>query len=88
MLTASYDKTAKIWDTESGKELYTLKRHAEHIISAAFSPDGRRVLTKEEEDNTAKIWDTVDWTLTREEFPEYQRQRYEKWVKANVPNPE
>ena len=36
----------------------------------------------------AKIWHAADWTLTREEFLEQKRQRYEEWVKANVPNPE
>ena len=31
------------------------------------------------------ILDAVDWTLAKEEFYEQKRQRYEDWVKANVP---
>ena len=36
---------------------------------------------------SSKIWDAVDWTLTKEEFYKQKRQRYEEWVKANVPKP-
>ena len=86
VLTRSSDKTAKIWDVESGKELLTLKGHADRVHSSAFSPDGRRVLTASW--SSARIWNAVDWTLTKEEFLEQKRQRYEKWVKANLPQPE
>ena len=33
--------------------------------------------------NTVKIWDAMDWTLTREEFPQYQLERYQAWLKKN-----
>ncbi len=82
VLTGSYDKTAKIWDAETGQELLTLKGHGNYVSSVAFSPDGKRVLTGSR-DGTAKIWETVDWTLTKEEFPQYQLKRYQAWLKRN-----
>ena len=44
MVTASDDGTARIWDAESGAELATLAA-SEPVNSAAFSPDGDRVVT-------------------------------------------
>ena len=55
-MTASDDQTARIWDAESGKEIAVLKGHTEPVWSAAFSGDGKRVVTASE-DNTARIWD-------------------------------
>jgi WD40 repeat protein len=55
--TGSIDKTAKIWDTESGKELLTLRGHSNTVESVAFSPDGKRIATGSG-DATAKVWDT------------------------------
>jgi WD40 repeat protein/serine/threonine protein kinase len=56
--TGSWDRTAKVWDAASGKELLTLKGHSGGIISVAFSPDGRRIVTGSE-DQTAKVWDAA-----------------------------
>ena len=56
VLTASWDKTAKLWDTQ-GNILVEFKGHAHVIWNAVFSPDGLRVLTASA-DNTAKLWDT------------------------------
>jgi WD40 repeat protein len=55
ILTASYDKTAKLWDL-SGKCLVTLSGHTSWVISAVFSPDGKYMLTGSV-DKTAKLWD-------------------------------
>ena len=56
VVTASADKTARIWDAESGKEIAVLKGHGGIVLSAAFSGDGKRVVTASE-DKTARIWD-------------------------------
>ena len=52
------DKTARLWDIQSAKELLTFNGHTSWIWSAAFSPDGQRVLTACV-DGTAKLWDTA-----------------------------
>jgi WD domain, G-beta repeat len=45
VLTASKDRTAQLWEAESGKLVATFQGHSGWVISAVFSPDGRRVLT-------------------------------------------
>src|SRR5262249_10934281 len=47
---------ARIWNAESGEEMAVLKGHAASVQSAAFSADGKRVLTASDDD-TARIWD-------------------------------
>ena len=41
--TGSHDKTVKIWDLMTGRELLTLSGHAYSVTSVAFSPDGKRL---------------------------------------------
>jgi WD40 repeat protein/serine/threonine protein kinase len=47
---------ARVWDAKTGVELLALRGHTSHIWSAAFSPDGARVVTGSQ-DNTARVWD-------------------------------
>lgn len=54
IVTASADKTAKIWDAD-GNLLSTLRGHQAGINTAEFSPNGNLILTASA-DKTAKIW--------------------------------
>jgi WD40 repeat protein len=56
ILSASQDKTLKIWDAETGKELIVLTGHRLGVNDCAFSPDGTRIVSASD-DMTLKIWD-------------------------------
>jgi WD40 repeat protein len=58
IVTASWDKTARIWDAASAKEIAVLRGHDDTVTSASFSPEGSRIVTASA-DNTARIWDTA-----------------------------
>jgi WD40 repeat protein len=55
ILTASFDNTARVYDASSGKLIAVMAGHASEVRSAAFSPDGKHVLTASN-DGTARIW--------------------------------
>jgi WD40 repeat protein len=58
IVSASMDKTARIWDATTGKQLQVLTGHQAGLWTVVFSPDGTKVLTASE-DKTARIWDAV-----------------------------
>jgi hypothetical protein len=62
VVTASSDKTARIWNAETGAVIAVLEGHASAVNDAAFSPDGTRVATASD-DGTARIWDAEKGTL-------------------------
>jgi predicted NACHT family NTPase len=61
VVTASWDKTARLWDAATGTQIAVLKGHEERVVSAAFSPDGKRVVTASQ-DKTARLWDAATGT--------------------------
>ena len=61
ILTASWDKTAKLWDAASGKLLAAFV-HQGLVRHASFSLDGAQILTAST-DGTAKLWDAVSGKL-------------------------
>eukprot|EP00768_Dysnectes_brevis_P006195 gnl/Dysnectes_brevis/4783_a6593_430.p1 GENE.gnl/Dysnectes_brevis/4783_a6593_430~~gnl/Dysnectes_brevis/4783_a6593_430.p1 ORF type:complete len:428 (-),score=58.84 gnl/Dysnectes_brevis/4783_a6593_430:66-1349(-) len=55
-LTASHDRTAKVWDTQTGEVLKTLEGHDNTIFAVAFDyPYSERILTGSF-DKTARLW--------------------------------
>ena len=55
MLTASNDRTARLWGITSGKQ-YAVLRHRSLVTDARFSSDSSRVVTASY-DQTAQVWD-------------------------------
>ena len=53
---ASLDRTARLWDTATGREITVLRGHEAEIDMPAFSPDGTRIVTASG-DRTARLWD-------------------------------
>lgn len=57
-LTASWDKTLRLWDLESGKSTVTFVDHEKDVLSCSFSADNRQIASGGM-DKTIKIWNTV-----------------------------
>jgi WD40 repeat protein/serine/threonine protein kinase len=56
----SYDGPATVWRATSDWENRTLKAHTGWVMSVALTPDGKRLVTGgDEEDSPLKIWDVV-----------------------------
>jgi WD40 repeat protein len=51
-----------VWDAETGLLRETLSGHAARVNDAAFSPDGRFIITASQDD-TARIWDSESGLL-------------------------
>ena len=58
LASGSLDKTIKLWEVASGREVRTFKGHAHGVASLAFSPDGRW-LASGGEDKMVKIWEVT-----------------------------
>ena len=58
VLSASEDRTARLWDAHTGKEIHRFIGHEGGVRTAAFSGDGTRVVTASR-DGSARVWDTA-----------------------------
>jgi WD40 repeat protein len=58
IVTASEDRTSRVWDAATGRELGVLRGHRGIVRFAAFSRDGTRIVTTSD-DKTARIWDAA-----------------------------
>ena len=65
LLSASYDKTLRLWEAATCSPLREFVGHVDTVTSCAFSPDGRSVLSASE-DNTLRLWETATGMLLRE----------------------
>ncbi len=54
--SGSYDRTVRLWNTETGECLKIIHGHSKEIVSVAFSPDGLS-LASGSKDGTVKLWD-------------------------------
>ncbi len=62
VITASRDRTARIWDAVSGKTIATLDEHGDAVRWAVFSADDSRILTASA-DRNARLWNASSGAL-------------------------
>ena len=62
LVTAGGDSVARVWETESGRELAVLRGHTAPIFSAVFSPDNELLVTASL-DRTARVWEVRTGSL-------------------------
>ena len=57
LATAGWDRTIRLWDPDTGREVRALYGHTGFVRCLAYSPDGRR-LASGSEDRSILLWDT------------------------------
>jgi WD40 repeat protein/predicted Ser/Thr protein kinase len=57
LASSSLDRTVKVWDAATGKEVLVFTGHTKAVYCVAFSPDGKRLVSGSEDD--VKVWDAV-----------------------------
>jgi WD40 repeat protein len=62
IVTASEDRTVKVWNATTGDLLFSLDGHTDAVRFASFSPDDTRIVTVSK-DGTAKIWSAATGRL-------------------------
>ena len=58
MVTASANRTARIWDARTGEPIGKKLQHDDPVLTATFDASGERVVTASA-DKTARIWDAT-----------------------------
>ncbi|KAJ3277205.1 Guanine nucleotide-binding protein subunit beta-2-like 1 [Terramyces sp. JEL0728] len=72
-LSASWDKTLRLWDIATGKTTRRFVGHTNDVMSVAFSPDNRQIVSSSR-DKSIKLWNTLGeckFTLTEEGHTEW-----------------
>ena len=57
LVSASKDKTVKIWDVESGTCKTTLEGHSDSVRCVHFNPTNPSQLVSGSDDKTIRLWD-------------------------------
>ncbi len=56
LVTAGRDRTIRVWDAETHRQLAVLRGHDDYIFSLAISQDGQRIVSSSG-DGTVRIWE-------------------------------
>src|SRR5271155_5562063 len=57
-LSASWDKTLRLWDLNTGKTTRRFVGHTNDVLSVSFSADNRQIVSGSR-DKTIKLWNTL-----------------------------
>lgn len=71
IVSASEDRTVRIWDAHSGVQIGLISGHDDAVVSVCFSPDGTRILSVSD-DNYIRVWDVQTRELVVDPIPRSQ----------------
>jgi len=57
-------RTLFVWDVAAARAVNQISLDSKHFMDAAFTPDGRRLITVSKE-GMARVWDTTTWACER-----------------------
>ena len=60
----SWDKTVRLWNTETGNLDHVLVGHTDNVDVVVFSPDGNKVASGSQDD-TVRVWNANTGELLR-----------------------
>ena len=60
LLSSSADGSVRIWNADTQKEVRQLLGHDGHVFSAAWSPDGEKVVSGGVDNDRLRVWDASD----------------------------
>ncbi|MEH2459650.1 WD40 repeat domain-containing protein, partial [Nostoc sp.] len=80
VISASVDKTLKVWNLATGEELFTLNGHSHWVNAVAVTPNGQQVISASV-DKTLKVWNLA----TGEEL--FTLNGHSHWVNAVAVTP-
>jgi WD40 repeat protein len=63
-VSASLDKTLKVWDLVMSREIRTLQGHSSYLCSVALTPNGKQAISASD-DKTLKVWDLLSGMCLR-----------------------
>src|SRR5262245_33773933 len=56
LISGGHDRSLRLWDARSGKQLWQTAAHGDVVRSVAFSPDGKHVMSSGQ-DGLVSVWD-------------------------------
>ena len=64
LITGGRDKTARLWEVRTGREIRMFQGHIKQVQTVCFSPDGKKIATGST-DGAVKLWDVTNGKLIK-----------------------
>src|SRR5262249_53700226 len=85
MASVGQDRTIRLWEMASGKEIRVIQAHEDTVRAGAFSPNGKTLATGSR-DRTIRLWETATGKQIR--IWEHDRQNPRGWITSVAFSPD